>query len=164
MSTNYCIVSNNKRCINCKSCKIQCKVWNKQTESASLGLLLHTGPRMVQGKPQLRTQFLTCLHCDDPWCVRACPTGAMYTTPEGIVRVNAQHCVGCKGCIVACPWQIPRWQAKTHTVVKCDFCYERLQAGLEPACVTSCTAKALRFTNDPQLCSEIHALQAAARQ
>lgn len=162
MNTPYCIVTNSKRCINCKSCQIQCKVWHGQMENLSLGMLLHQGPHMQTGKPSLRTEFLSCQHCDDPWCVRACPTGAMYKNAQGIVRVDAQICVGCKGCLVACPWQIPRWDAQTSKMTKCDFCADRLQEGLQPACVTACTTQALRFTDDPALCAPLKALQKKA--
>lgn len=159
----YCIVTDPKRCINCKACQIQCKVWNKLENSESLGTHLHLGPYMVEGKAVLRTQFLPCLQCHDPWCVRACPTGAMHKDSDGIVRVNQRLCVGCKGCLVACPWSIPRWHAASGTIRKCDYCTDRLQAGLEPACVTTCPTKALKFTNDPQQCASVYALQAAAR-
>lgn len=150
MNTMYCIITNTARCINCKSCQIQCKVWHNEPNAISRGQHIHIGPYMENGKAVLRSHFLTCLHCDDPWCVRACPTGAMFKNDEGIVQVDSRACVGCKGCIIACPWHIPRWQASTGKVVKCDFCYERLQQGLEPACVTGCTAKALTLTKTPE--------------
>lgn len=159
MNTPYSIVTNSKRCINCKACHIQCKVWHNQVEGPSLGMLLHQGPDLNAGKPSMHAEFLSCQHCKNPWCVRACPTGAMYKTSDGIVRVDAQVCVGCKACMVACPWQIPRWDAKSGKMTKCDFCIDRLQAGLQPACVTACTTQALTFTTDPELCAPLRALQ-----
>jgi Fe-S-cluster-containing dehydrogenase component len=64
---------------------------------------------------------------------------------DGIVYVNAELCVGCKACIVACPWKIPQWDETSGRAIKCDFCRDRLDQGLKPACVTACTARALEF-------------------
>ncbi|MFZ0962117.1 MAG: 4Fe-4S dicluster domain-containing protein [Terriglobia bacterium] len=117
-----------------------------------------------------------CNHCDDPPCVRVCPTGATWKRPEdGIVMMDWHRCIGCRYCMAACPygsrsfnWEDPRPHIKTLTadfptrtkgvVEKCTFCAERLAKAQLPACVEACPEKALVFgdLNDPQ--SEIRNL------
>jgi Fe-S-cluster-containing dehydrogenase component len=90
--------------------------------------------------------FMPCFQCENPWCVAACPTGAMQRRPEdGVVIVDANVCVGCKTCMSACPWGSPQWNPETGKVVKCDSCYDRVKRGLQPACVTVCPTKCLYF-------------------
>jgi Fe-S-cluster-containing dehydrogenase component len=64
---------------------------------------------------------------------------------DGIVFVDAALCVGCKACITACPWGTPQWNPETGKAVKCDYCMDRVDAGLEPACVAKCITKCLHF-------------------
>ena len=76
----------------------------------------------------------------------ACPTGAMRKRPQdGIVYVEHSLCVGCKTCVTACPWGAPQWNPETGKVVKCDYCKDRIDAGLKPACATICTTHCLHF-------------------
>ena len=90
--------------------------------------------------------YLACFHCKDAVCVKSCPTGAMRVRPQdGIVYVLPELCIGCKSCILACPWGAPQWNPDTGKVAKCDFCMDRLDKGMKPACVTSCTTQCLRF-------------------
>ena len=78
--------------------------------------------------------------------MRACPTGAMQKREkDGIVFVDHSRCIGCKSCIAACPWGTPQWDPVTRKVVKCDYCMERVDAGLKPACVTKCVTGCLSF-------------------
>lgn len=105
-----------------------------------------------------------CNHCDNPPCVRVCPTQATWKREDGVVMMDWHRCIGCRYCIAACPygsrsfnWRDPRpfikeitpdFPTRTKGVVeKCTFCDERLAKGLEPACVEACTAKALVFGN-----------------
>jgi Fe-S-cluster-containing dehydrogenase component len=64
---------------------------------------------------------------------------------DGIIFVDADLCVGCKTCISACPWGAPQWNPEIGKVVKCDYCMDRIDQGLEPACVTVCTTHCLHF-------------------
>ena len=129
---------------------------------------------------------ILCNHCDNPPCVRACPTQATFRTPEGIIMMDFHRCIGCRFCMAACPygsrsfnWRDPRpfiakdtenkdFPTRTRGVVeKCNFCAERLRVGLLPACVEACgETKAMVFgnLNDPnseirQMLKEHHTIQ-----
>ncbi|MFC1970993.1 sulfate reduction electron transfer complex DsrMKJOP subunit DsrO [Chloroflexota bacterium] len=120
-----------------------------------------------------------CNHCDNPPCVKVCPTKATFKREDGIVMMDYHRCIGCRYCMAACPygsrsfnWRDPRpfikdtdldYPTRTRGVVeKCNFCEERLAQGLVPACVEACPEKALVFGDleDPE--SEIRALLRAS--
>jgi Fe-S-cluster-containing dehydrogenase component len=69
----------------------------------------------------------------------------MQKRDDGIVFVDESLCVGCKSCMLACPWGAPQWNPETRKVVKCDYCMDRLDQGLLPACVNNCTTGCLHF-------------------
>ena len=126
---------------------------------------------VFQGKPLM----VLCNHCNNPSCVRVCPTKATWRREDGIVMMDWHRCIGCRYCVAACPygsrsfnWVDPRpsirnlnadFPTRTKGVVeKCTFCEERLAKGRPPACVEACPEKALIFGNleDPQ--SEVRGL------
>lgn len=147
----YYIRTNQDRCISCKACEVHCKAKNRVPAGAKLGLLVSTGPVRKGDAPRILNLFMPCFQCEQPWCVAACPTGAMARREtDGIVYVQQELCVGCKACIVACPWKVPQWDELAGKAVKCDFCRDRLDRGLNPACVTACTAHALEFVRPNQ--------------
>lgn len=108
--------------------------------------IIPVGPKRVNNLPRMANIFMPCFHCESPWCVAACPTGAIQKRAEdGIVSINESLCVGCKSCITACPWGTPQWDPETGKAVKCDYCVDRVDQGLEPACVAKCVTKCLHF-------------------
>jgi len=86
-----------------------------------------------------------CMHCTDAGCVKVCPSGALYYTEYGTVGLNREKCIGCKECISACPFEIPKYDGETDKVVKCDMCLSRVQNDMIPACVKACPTGALLF-------------------
>jgi len=133
-----------KRCIHCKACEVHCKV--KNNNPVGIKYAVHTSgkPELKDGKIVMKASFLSCYHCDDQACVASCPTEAMVRREsDGLVYVIKELCIGCESCIAACPWNIPVLHEDENVVGKCDYCMDRLDAGLEPACVTACTTHAL---------------------
>jgi Fe-S-cluster-containing dehydrogenase component len=86
-----------------------------------------------------------CNQCDNPPCVQVCPVGATFKTPDGVVLVDSQYCIGCRYCIQACPYGARFLHPETRTAEKCTFCYHRLVKGLQPACVEVCPTGARIF-------------------
>jgi formate dehydrogenase iron-sulfur subunit len=88
-----------------------------------------------------------CRHCEQPACVSACIVGALQKTPEGPVIYDSSKCIGCRYCIMSCPFGIPRyeWESSTPYVRKCIMCYPRILEGRPPACVEACPEKATLF-------------------
>lgn len=119
-----------------------------------------------------RPILVTCNECDNPPCVRVCPTQATFQRDDGVVVIDEHRCIGCRYCLAACPygsrsfnWRDPRpfikkinpyYPTRSRGVAeKCDFCMERLAKGLIPACVEVCPQKALIFGNMDDSESEI---------
>ncbi|BDQ37120.1 4Fe-4S ferredoxin [Pseudodesulfovibrio nedwellii] len=144
---SYRIKFDKKRCIACDACLVHCKVKNKVPVGISLNRLTVEGPIADKdGKPTAKIKYQNCMHCKNPECVAACPTGAMYKRDEdGLVLVDLNKCDGCKACVEACPWSVPVFNEESGKIMKCDYCVDRVDAGGTPACVTGCTAQALTF-------------------
>ncbi|MCL4425141.1 MAG: 4Fe-4S dicluster domain-containing protein [Firmicutes bacterium] len=172
-----------RKCTGCHSCTVACIAENKLPP----GVVYR--PVIDQEKgiyPHVGRSFLPrpCQHCGDAPCVRACPVGASYKRPDGIVGLDYDKCVGCRYCIAACPYgartfdfgeyytaATPALQdyeklssfeygkkrprdgksSPVGNVRKCTFCLHRLDAGMLPACVTTCIGHATYFgdLNDP---------------
>jgi formate dehydrogenase iron-sulfur subunit len=97
----------------------------------------------------------SCMHCLDPSCVSACLVGAITKSPEGPVVYDPRKCIGCRYCMLACPFQIPRyeWDKTVPFMRKCDMCASRLEKDERPACVEACPQHALDFGNREDLLS-----------
>ncbi len=171
-------------CVGCHACAVNCKEWNTGGHSAPLpdsdpygadpaGVWfnrIHTFEVVSEDKKDSRTVHFpkSCLHCDDAPCVTVCPTGASYKRPEdGIVLVNADHCIGCKLCSWACPYGAREYDPDAGVMKKCTLCVDRIynEALPEdmrvPACVSTCPVGARSFGDlgDPN--SDVSKLSAA---
>jgi len=141
----YLIYLNSKRCIGCHGCEVHCKVNKRLPVGPILCEIRHTPMVSVRGVPKTEFSFRSCYHCEDPFCVSICPTGAMRRREDGIVYIEEEECIGCMACAGACPWDVPQHNPATGKAVKCDYCKDRVDAGRKPACVTKCTTHALNF-------------------
>ena len=148
--SKYMLKHDEASCISCLACEVSCKSNKHLGPGPDPCKIVSMGPIEVDGQPRMRTMFMPCFHCEEAWCVRACPTGAMKKREkDGIVLVEASLCVGCKSCMAACPWGVPQWDPVTHKVVKCDYCMDRVDAGLKPACVTKCVTGVFHLVKQP---------------
>jgi formate dehydrogenase iron-sulfur subunit len=87
-----------------------------------------------------------CMHCEDPGCLKACPSpGAIVQYANGIVDFQQDQCVGCGYCVTGCPFNIPRISKKDNKAYKCTLCSDRVAVGQEPACVKTCPTGAIQF-------------------
>jgi Fe-S-cluster-containing dehydrogenase component len=139
------------RCIGCHACTTACKSEN----DVPLGVTRTFVKSVDVGVfPQVRRNFQVtrCNQCTDAPCVAACPTGAMFRRPDGIVDFDKEICIGCKACMAACPYDAIFINPEDHSAEKCNFCAHRLDIGLEPACVSVCPTEAILVgdLNDPQ--------------
>jgi formate dehydrogenase iron-sulfur subunit len=133
------------RCSGCKACVTACHALNGLDETETwrdVGLLLGD----VGGLPVLQHVTTACHHCVDPGCMSACPTQAYIKDPTtGIVKHLDDQCFGCTYCVLACPYEVPKYHAKKGIVRKCDLCSSRLKQGEAPACVQACPHEAIRI-------------------
>ena len=141
----YTIHLNTKRCIGCHGCEVHCKTNKNLPIGPILCEISHEPLKSVRGIPKTEFAFHTCYHCDEPFCVPVCPTSAMVKRADGIVYVDQEKCIGCMACAKACPWGIPQLNPESKKAIKCDYCMDRIDNGLKPACVSKCTTHALKF-------------------
>lgn len=143
-----------RKCVGCKACTISCKLWNDnqretetfKTETSANTYAVVTETEVVKnGKLEYALVRKQCMHCVEPWCESVCPTGAIYKTGKGPVLYDSSRCIGCKYCVQSCPYGIPHFDEEEHVLKKCVFCSDRIELGLEPACVGTCITGALEF-------------------
>ncbi len=114
--------------------------------SARTWLLMRFNEILVGDRVQWLIRKDACHHCEEPACLFACPApGAIIQYEDGIVDFEEGNCIGCQYCLAACPFDIPRFDDRTQKVFKCNLCLDRVQAGLEPACVKTCPTGAISF-------------------
>lgn len=147
----YGLVIDLTKCIGCNACTVACQAQNALDETEHW-IRIET---KEEGKfPAVTREVLPvqCQHCDNPPCVRVCPTRASWKHRDGFVLVKHEWCIGCKYCVVACPYQARTFNEERGTPGKCIFCLPRVEKGVKPACVIACPAGARIFgdLNDPQ--------------
>jgi anaerobic dimethyl sulfoxide reductase subunit B len=145
---------NQTECTGCKACQIACKdknelpvgvIWRRVAEYSGGGWSQDTFEDTFT--PNVFTYYtsVACNHCDDPICVRVCPSQAMSKGEDGIVTVDANTCIGCKYCAWACPYGAPQFNPDKGVMTKCNFCEDFLAEGRDPACVAACPSRVLHF-------------------
>lgn len=163
----YAVLFDVAKCIGCRRCEWACNEWNQNPnqgievfersrfESPSVFDKIR---RPSAGNFTVVNRFLVadktyyvkiqCMHCQDPACVSACFVGALVKTKEGPVLYNPDLCVGCRYCMIACPFDILAYEyydPLTPEVTKCTMCFDRIVEDKAPACVTVCSTEALKF-------------------
>ncbi len=133
-------------CIGCHACTVACKAehdvplgvnrtWVKYIETGTF--------------PDVNRHFsvMRCNHCDDAPCISICPTNALFRADNGVVDFDDGNCIGCKGCMNACPYDAIYINPVTNTANKCNFCNHRIEQGLEPSCVVVCPTHAIKVAD-----------------
>ncbi len=158
------ILVDTTRCIGCRQCEIACaeahdlpvpdvrhdKALHRHREPTTTQWTVVNRFETDRGTVFVKKQ---CMHCGQPACAAACPTNAMEKTHEGPVIWHGDRCMGCRYCMVACPFEIPKFEYDNPNprIQKCIMCYDRLQEGKLPACVEACPADALQFGTKREL-------------
>lgn len=154
------------KCIGCHACSNACRVWN-HTEVEKDASGLYDAPQRLSAQTWTIIQLYKgegeysfvkhqCMHCEHPGCAAACPVGALEKTDEGPVIYHGGKCIGCRYCMMACPFGVPTfdWFESLPYIHKCTFCADRLDADLETACVEACPTGALKFGKRDDLIAE----------
>ena len=153
-------------CIGCKACEVACKEWN-QLPARNGGVLKMSGDsydntRRLSGTEWRHVKFIeqfsedrstarwlmisdVCKHCVQAPCLEVCPTGAIIRTEFDTVVIMSDTCNGCRLCIAACPFGVIDINPASNTAQKCTLCYDRLQAGMVPACAQACPTNSIQF-------------------
>lgn len=139
---NYGFVVDNRKCIGCHACSTACKSENQVPLGVNRTWVKYTETGRFPDTSR-HFQVTRCNHCANPPCVRICPVGAMYQKDNGIVEFDSAECIGCKGCLQACPYDAIYIDPDTGTAAKCHYCGHRVENGLEPACVVVCPTHAI---------------------
>ena len=147
------------KCIGCRACQVACKQWNQLPAEKTRFTGSYQNPPRLSAKTWTLINFIEpeegetrwlfrkqqCLHCTDASCVLVCPTGATKRREDGIIVIDQTACTGCKACVESCPFETRQYDPETGTVRKCNFCMDRVENGLEPACVKVCPTGAIIF-------------------
>jgi formate dehydrogenase iron-sulfur subunit len=148
-------------CIGCEQCVEKCKEINGLGEDlpwrwGSRDGLSATRWTTVITRPGDHYVRKHCQHCIEPACVAACPVGALKKTREGPVVYDVSVCIGCRYCMNACPFGVPKydWNQKAPAIQKCNFCYSRILERKKPGCVEVCPTQATIFGEREELIAE----------
>lgn len=153
------------RCLGCRACERVCASTHNLPEpkdELKAGVVRNTSETQrsainncitSKGEVFVKKQ---CMHCNQPACAAACLTQAMYKTKEGPVIWRGDKCMGCRYCMVSCPFDIPKFEyhSANPKIQKCDLCYDRIKEGKIPACAEACPGDALTFGTRRELIEE----------
>jgi len=139
-----------EHCLGCKSCEIACALEHSESKDLREAVLEHPRPqrRVTVETAGAHGLPLQCRQCENAPCILVCPTEAMHRASEqSPVAIDEKRCIGCKLCMVVCPFGVIETSADGKAVVKCDLCAKRTEAGELPACVAACATRALQFVD-----------------
>ena len=163
MKMGKLIMVNIEKCLACKSCEIACAVAHSKSKILEESIKEHPTPQRrvtVEAVGELAVP-LQCRHCEDAPCILICPTAAIHRNQaDGPVLIEQDKCIGCKFCLMVCPFGVIDVSTDGKVIIKCDLCIERTRAGHEPACVEACPTGALELANEKDLAAQKRQLAA----
>ncbi|MGI8405148.1 MAG: 4Fe-4S dicluster domain-containing protein [Thermomicrobiales bacterium] len=130
------------RCISCRACEAACRECDS-----------HKGESMIMVDfidrgMSVATQPTLCMHCQDPVapCAQVCPVLAISITSDGVVQqAEPSRCIGCRNCVYACPFGVPKFDIEARLMKKCNLCYDRTSQGMQPWCAQACPTQAIWY-------------------
>ena len=140
--TRYTMAIDLDSCIGCHSCAVVCKQENNVGLGTFYNKVLTVGPSGTY--PDLEMYYLPvqCQHCENPECVKVCPTGASHKLEDGTVQIDKSKCIGCQFCVMSCPYGVRYLNEEEGVVEKCTLCQQRTAQGELPQCVSQCCGMA----------------------
>lgn len=155
------ILYDSTRCVGCKACEGACAEHWLLPYDDKVAAESHLSAHKLTTIQTFGEHYSRrlCMHCAEPTCASVCPVGALHKTTIGPVVYDSGKCIGCRYCMLACPFQVPayEWHSRVPKVRKCDMCYERQSAGKTTACAEACPTGAT-------ICGERNDLIADARR
>lgn len=165
IGNTFSMLNDSTKCVGCRACQVACKKrqsftptgddprYDMPTELNSKNLTL-----IKLAKDGNKTSFVKrqCMHCYEPACVSACLVSALQKEVNGIVSYNKKKCIGCRYCMIACPFNVPAYEFESSDpyVIKCDFCKDIITGGGIPECANVCPAGAIKFGKRDDLLAE----------
>jgi len=145
------------KCLGCNACTVACKTANPVKEGM---FRTRIEEHEVGVSPNVTVSFVknACKHCLKPSCVSACTVGALQKMADGPVVYNSDKCIGCRYCMYACPFSVPKfdWNSQLSLIEKCDMCISRTDGGEGPACAEACPFGAITYGERDELLLEAH--------
>ena len=156
------ILFDSTKCIGCEACVAACKERHGLPAAVDSRLTASTWTVVAQHETAFVRRM--CMHCETPTCASVCPVGAFRKEPNGPVVYDAGRCIGCRYCIMACPFNVPtyQWDRRVPLVQKCTLCADWIVQGRQPACADVCPTGATLYGDRPHLIREARARLAAA--
>ncbi len=157
------VLYDSTRCVGCRTCEYECaaahglpepksEIEAVRTTNETCNTVVNTF-QTSKGEVYVKRQ---CMHCNEPACGAACLTQAMHKNTMGPVTWNGDKCMGCRYCMVSCPFDMPKFEyhSANPKIQKCDMCFDKLKAGGKPICVANCPNDALMFGKRRDLIAE----------
>jgi len=144
------------KCIGCRACEQGCREAHHQAADQPAKLTA-TSFTVIEERGDKFVRRL-CQHCEQPACASACLVGGLTKTELGPVVYDEKKCIGCRYCLLACPYQVPKyeWSKLAPYMRKCDMCYDRVKAGQQTVCAEVCPTGATVFGDREELLREAH--------
>jgi formate dehydrogenase iron-sulfur subunit len=157
---SFAILYDATQCVGCLQCEEACAAKNGNPYNDEIAAEKKMSAHKYTAVQEVGDHYMRrlCMHCENPSCASVCPVGALHKTKAGPVLYDASKCMGCRYCMVACPFDVPKyeWGALLPKVRKCIMCYDQLAEGEPTACAAACPTEATIVGTRSALLAEAH--------